>query len=108
MLQIARRDFYVYMKNRLMSQSQDFITSAQNLKVNGPWKIDLDTGIIVGNLVTFMMATGSLKMKKNPECGTTLLETILQESGKMTKVMQMVHGLQILSIHLSDTLCLKT
>ena len=84
MLQIARRDSSVYIKNSLMlSPSQ--VTSAQNPKVLGPLKIDLDTGIILGTLMTFMMATGPLKMEINPECGTTL--PTLMESGKMTKMM---------------------
>ena len=86
--------------------------------VNGSLEIDVDTtriiipttGILVVTLVTFMMATGPVKMEHIPECGTTLKDPllVLKESGEMSKVEQLVHGPQILSIHLSDTSWLKT
>ena len=103
MLQIASRDSSAYMKNKLMlPPSQECLTSAQNLKVLGLLKIDSGTGIIVGTLMTIMMATGPLKMEINPECGTTQKEALLKESGKMTTVMHMALGQQKLAMNLSE------
>ena len=103
MLQNARRDSSVYMKNKLMlSPSQEWVISAQNLKVFGPLKINKGTGTIVVILTMSMMATGSAKMKSNPECGTTLQDPTLKDSGKMTGEVQMALGLQIVLINLSE------
>ena len=88
MLQIASRDFSVCIKNRPISfPSQECTTSVQNLKVLGPLRIDLDTGIIADTLMTFMMVTGSLKMERKVVNGTTLQDPPLMASGKMTMVM---------------------
>ena len=87
MLQIASRDFSVYIKNRLISSPfQECTTSVQNLKVLGPLKIDSDTGIIADTLMTFMMVIGSLKMESKAGNGTTLWDPALMESGKMTTI----------------------
>ena len=58
-------------------------------------KIDSDTGITALQLTILMMATGSLQIEKYLECGTTLLDLTVMESGLTTTVKQMVHGLQI-------------
>ena len=63
--------------------------------MNGQSKIDSDTGITALQLTIFMMAIGSLKIEKYLECGTTLLDLAVMESGLTTTVKQMVHGLQI-------------
>ena len=57
-----------------------------NQKVNGQSKIDSDTGIIADTLMTFMMVTGSLKMERKVDNGTTLQDPPLMESGKMTSI----------------------
>jgi hypothetical protein len=87
MLQIASRDFSVYIKNRQISSPfQECKTSVQSLKVLGPLKIDSDTGIIADTLMTFMMVIGSLKMESKAGNGTTLWDPALMESGKMTTI----------------------
>jgi hypothetical protein len=94
MLQIVKKDLSAPIQSNTWTISHKSIRHASNLKVNGQLKINLDTGIIAARVMMIMMATGSVQIRNNPECGTTLSDPTLMESGLTTTVMQTVHGLQ--------------
>ena len=95
MLQIVKKDLSAPIQSNTWTISHKSTRHASNQKANGQLKIDSDTGITALQLTILMMATGSLKIEKYLECGTTLLDLTVMESGLTTTVKQMVHGLQI-------------
>jgi hypothetical protein len=99
LLQNVKKDFSVSIEEQLKTLSKD--RTVWNLKVNGPCKVDLDTGIIVFPLMMIMMASGSVQMKNQTELGTTMKDPVPMESGQNGVLVE--HGLQILMMNLSDS-----